>query len=399
MQLSTRVQLSIMMFLQFFIWGAWFVTLGTYLIKGLSFDIGQMVMAYSTMSWGALLAPFIVGMIADRFFNAERVLAVCHLLGAGFLYYATTVNDSQMFFWILILYALCYNPTLALVNTVSFNQMSDTGKQFPAIRVCGTVGWIVAGISMSSMGIEDTAQPMIIAAGASVALAVFALFLPRTPPAAAGKPISVRDILCLDALVLMKQRSFSVFIIGSVLVCIPLAFYYNLTNVFLNDMGVENVAGKMTMGQMSEVFFLLVMPFFFTRLGVKKMLLIAMLAWTIRYILFAFGNAENLIVLYYGGIVLHGVCFDFFFVTGQIYVDKAAPKHIQARAQGFIAIATYGLGLLLGAWVCKWVGSNYENITDAGTQYDWTSIWLAPAIMAAAIMVLFALLFKEPKLN
>jgi nucleoside transporter len=387
-----------MMFLQFFIWGAWFVTLGTYLGQGLELDGRRIGAAYSTMPWGALLAPFFVGMIADRYFNSERVLAVCHLLGAGLLFFASTAVDFGVLFWILFVYALAYNPTLALVNAVSFNQMSDTGKQFPAIRVFGTLGWIAAGLLVGTLGVEASATPMRIAAVASLALGLFALTLPKTPPRSRGETTSLKAILGLDALRLMKERSFAVFCIGSLLICIPLAFYYNFTNLFLNEMGIENAAGKMTLGQVSETVFLLVMPFFFVRLGVKKMLLAGMAAWALRYVLFALGNPAELVWMYYFGIILHGICYDFFFVTGQIYVDKVAPASLRASAQGFITLITYGLGMLIGAWVSGAIVDGYALAapTSEGVRHDWSSIWLVPAAMAAVIIVAFLLFFRDP---
>lgn len=372
------------------------MTLGTYLSQALSFDGGQIGNAYATMPWGALIAPFFVGMIADRFFNSERVLAFCHLVGAVILYLSASITDASSLFWMLMAYALLYNPTLALVNTISFAQMEDSGKQFPGIRVLGTIGWIAAGLLVGTLGIENTAIPMKIAAAASLALGVYAFFLPKTPPQSAGKKVSVRDVLNLDALSLLKDRSFAVFAIGSMLICIPLAFYYNFTNLFLNEEGFENAAGKMTLGQMSELVFMLVMPFFMARLGVKKMLLLGMLAWLIRYVLFAMGNSEALVFMFYAGILLHGICYDFFFVTGHIHVDNVAPKKIQASAQGFIALITYGLGMLIGTKVSGIVVKMYETELAAGSfTHDWKTIWLIPAGMAAVIIVVFAIFFKE----
>jgi nucleoside transporter len=396
---SVRVRLSAMMFLQFFVWGAWFVTLGTYLGQGLNFagtDIGG---AYSTMPWGAIVAPFLVGMVADRFFAAEKVLGVLHLAGAILLWQASNVTDPGILFWVLLGYALCYNPTLALVNAVSFNQMTSPEKQFPAVRVYGTVGWIVAGLVVSYLGLEATATPLRIAAAASTLQGLFAFALPHTPPKSLGRTVTVRDVPGLDALTLMKDRSFAIFVTGSLLICIPLAFYYGFANLFLNQKGVAGAAGKMTMGQMSEVFFMLVMPFFFARLGVKKMLLVGMLAWAARYLLFAYGNASELVFMYYVGILLHGICYDFFFVTGQIYVDDAAPKSIQASAQGFITLITYGVGMLIGTLIAGWVVES-RQVLDAGkiVGYDWRAIWLVPAAMAFGVIVLFAALFDgRPK--
>ena len=393
-------RLSIMMFLQFFIWGAWYVTLGTYLAKGLNFDAAQIGRAYSAMPWGAVIAPFIAGMLADRFFAAQKVMAFMHIVGGAILLYASTITNSFTLFWVLLAYAICYNPTLGLVNAISFNKMENPEKQFPAIRVFGTAGWIVAGLIIGFMRIEDANLPIRVAAFSSFALGIFSLFLPDTPPKSLGHKPTVGDVLGLETLKLMKDRSFSVFVIGSLLICIPLTLYYNFTNMFLNDIGVHNAAGKMTMGQMSELFFMLVMPFFFARLGVKKMLLIGMAAWVGRYLLFAFGSPDSMVWMYYLAIMLHGVCYDFFFVTGQIYVDNTAPKAIQAQAQGFIAFITYGVGMVIGSNLSGEVVKHFtsEQTSAAGViekVYHWQAIWMTPAIIAGAIMIAFAILFND----
>lgn len=403
MNMNTRIRLSIMMFLQFYIWGAWYVTLGSYLVE-LKFTGAEIGSAYSTMNWGAIVAPFFVGMVADRFFSAEKVLAIAHLLGAGIIYYASTITDPGMLFWVLIAYALCYMPTLALVNAISFAQMQDTEKEFPGIRVWGTIGWIAAGLAITFLlapmykgdgesNIEATNIPMLIAAAVSVALGVFSFFLPNTPPKSAGHQVGIKDVLGLDALKLLKDPSFAVFVLCSLLVCIPLAFYYTFTNPFLNAAGMEGVAAKMTLGQMSEVAFMLVMPFFFRRLGIKYMLLVGMLAWVARYVLFAYGNSEAMVWMFYTGILLHGICYDFFFVTGQIYVDQTAPKSIQAAAQGFIALITYGIGMVIGN---KIAGMTFDYYTNEGVQV-WKNIWLVPAGMALLVAFIFLLFFREPK--
>lgn len=410
---KVRTQLSVMMFLQFFIWGAWIVTLGTYLGMGLKFGGDAIGKAYSTMPWGAILAPFIVGMIADRFFSAQKVMGILHLVGGVVMFYATSVTSPMLFFWVVLLYAICYNPTLALVNAISFNQMDSPEKQFPAIRVFGTLGWIVAGLIIGFMKVEDTAIPMKIAAVASILLGVYSFFLPNTPPKSLGHKVKIGDVLGLEALKLMKDRSFFIFVLGSLLICIPLGFYYNFTNLFLNDQEIGNAAGKMTIGQMSEVLFMLVMPFLFVRLGVKKMLLIGMLAWFVRYLCFAYGSNDAIsmpitadgllgslamVLLFYIGIAIHGICYDFFFVTGQIYVDNKAPKAIQASAQGFIALVTYGVGMVIGARISGWIVEKYQ-LMEGGTiaGYDWQTIWKIPALMAIVVIVLFALFFKDNK--
>lgn len=392
MNSNVRMRLSIMMFLQFFIWGAWYVTMATYVLQTLKFTEPQMGSAYSTTAWAAIISPFIVGLIADRFFPTQIVLGVMHILGGVAIYFASTVTDFGTFFWVLIVYSLCYMPTLALTNAIAFRQMDNPAAQFPLIRVLGTIGWIVAGLTIGFMKIEATSVPMKIAAGVSIVMGIFSFTLPHTPPQGAGKKVTVRDVLGLDALQLMKSPSFAIFVISSLLICIPLSFYYNLTNAFLNELGVEKAAAKMTMGQMSEIFFMVVMPLFFVRLGVKWMLVVGMLAWTIRYLLFAYGNPTNGIWMLYLGILLHGICYDFFFVTGQIYVDKKAPQHLRASAQGFITLITLGLGMLIGTFVMGQVSKQYAI---SPTEHVWKSIWLVPAAMSAVVMVLFALLFRD----
>lgn len=399
MNTRIRIELSVMMFLQFFVWGAWAVTMGTYLgtIGFQGSDVGR---AYSTTAWAAVISPFFVGMVADRFFSAERVMGVMHLLGAVLMFWASKVTEPMEFFWILLGYALCYMPTLALVNAISFHQMKDPSKEFPSIRVLGTIGWIVAGLVISYYDLEKEVLPLQIAAVCSLVLGVYSFFLPHTPPKAAGKKVTVSDVLGLDALKLMKEPSFAVFVIGSLLICIPLAFYYGFTNPFLTEAGMENSAAKQSLGQVSEVLFMLVMPFFFARLGVKKMLLVGMAAWAIRYVLFAFGNVDSLVFMFYIGILLHGVCYDFFFVTGQIYVDKKAPEAIRANAQGFIGLVTYGAGMIIGNFVAGKIVNHYQ-IMGAGAEankvvgHHWQQIWLAPAAMAFVVIVLFASAFRD----
>ncbi len=388
-----RVKLSVMMFLQYFIWGAWWVTLGTYLAQTLEFDGGQIGLAYGTMALAAMISPFFVGMVADRFFATERILATLHLLGGVILYIASTFSGFGRFYVLVIVYALLYMPTLALTNSLSFHHLRDSVREFPRVRVLGTIGWIVAGVLVGQLGLEATALPMRIAAGASLVMGLYSLMLPHTPPKPSPGPITVRDVLGLDALSLMKDRSFAVFVIGSFLLSIPLQFYYAFTNLFLNEVGMAEPATKMTMGQMSEIVFMILMPWFMVRLGVKRILLIGMLAWTLRYILFAFGDVGGLAWMLYLGILLHGVCYDFFFVTGQIYVDQRAGVRIRAAAQGFIAFVTLGAGLFIGAWLS---GAVVEAYTLSGevVPHDWRTIWLIPAAGAGGILLLFAAAFR-----
>jgi nucleoside transporter len=393
MQNTTKLQLSAMMFLQFFIWGVWYVTMGTYLIK-IGFDGLDVGAAYSTINWGAIISPIFIGVIADRYFSAEKVLGIMHIAGAFILYYLIQITEPTAFFWALLIYALLYMPTIGLANAICFNQMKDTKTEFPPIRVLGTLGWISSGLLISLLNLEDSGTVFKIGAAASIVLGIYSFFLPQTPPKSKGKVISISTILGLDALALLKNRSFALFIFCSLLISIPLAFYYSFTNPFLNEIGMENAAGKMALGQVSELLFMLLMPLLFARLGVKKMLLIGMLAWVIRYFLFAYGDNEGLVSMLYLGIILHGVCYDFFFVTGYIYVDQAAPKEIQASAQGLITLVTYGLGMLIGSWASGWFVKQY-TLTDGS--HLWQSIWLIPAGMALIAALLFGILFKEPK--
>jgi nucleoside transporter len=413
---GTRVRLSAMMFLQYFVWGSWFVTLGTYILSNTGkngdgrFEEGFIGFAYGTASIGGIIAPFFVGMIADRFFSSERILAVLHLLAAGLMYYLSTLTDQQMIYTVLILYFVCYMPTLALTNSLSFHHLPDPGRQFPGIRVLGTLGWIVAGwlvgkhlkivdgaltfvatTAAQGASIEPTTKPMVIAAIVEALLAVYCLFLPHTPPKNRGQAATAGDILGLDALRLMKRWSFAVFVIGSFLITIPLQFYYNYTNAFLNAIGVEHAADKMTWGQISEVFFMLLMPLFFARLGVKYMLLIGMACWTARYGLFAFGDSGPGMWMLYAGILLHGICYDFFFVTGQMYVDRQADERIRGAAQGFIAFVTLGVGSFIGAMLS---GVVQRMVTVDGVM-NWRQFWIYPAVGAAVVMVLFALAFND----
>ncbi len=397
MNQNTRIQLSVMMFLEFFIWGGWFVTMGTFLgtqLKATGVDVG---LAYQTQSVGAIIAPFIIGLIADRFFAAQRILGVLHLVGAALLWQASQATDFSGFYAYVLPYMIIYMPTLALVNAISFRQMKNPEKEFSGVRVLGTIGWIVAGLLIGYFNWESgnqLASTFKMAAGASLLLGIFSFFLPNTPPPKSREEkVTASDLLGLDALGLLKDRSFLTFFVASILICVPLAFYYNFTNAYLNEVGMDRAAAKMSMGQMSEVLFLLLMPFFFVRLGVKKMLLVGMVAWALRYVCFAFGDTGDGAWMLILGIVLHGICYDFFFVTGQIYTDNRAGERFKSAAQGLITLATYGAGMFIGSYISGYIVDAYA--IDGG--HDWKSIWLIPASIAGVILLLFAVSFREKK--
>lgn len=396
MKPSTRIQLSIMMFLEFFIWGSWYVTMGTYLDKVLHATGGQVGAAYGAMAIATIISPFFVGMIADRFFAAQKVLGILHLAGAVLLYLISSTDNPDSFYWLLLLYALLYAPTLALTNSVAFRQMKDPGKEFPSIRVLGTIGWIATGWLLDKV-FKITTEELVftfkMAAVVSAALGIFSFFLPDTPPKSSSTKTSFSQILGTDSFVLFKDKSFVAFFIASILICIPLSFYYSFANLYLTEAGMQHVTSNMTFGQFSEAFFILLIPFFFRKFGVKWMIAVGMIAWSLRFVFFSFGNAGAAEWMLFAGILLHGVCFDFFFVTGQIYTDNKAGEKIQSAAQGMITMATYGIGM--------WIGSNLSGIVKdyftVNAIVAWKSIWMVPAGIAAAVLVIFILFFKDNK--
>ncbi|MDT7829100.1 nucleoside permease [Pricia sp. S334] len=402
---TIRTQLSIMMFLEFFVWGGWYVTMGIYLPNTLGSDGSETAMAYSTQSYGAILAPFVIGLIADRYFNAERILGILHLLGAVLMYLLYQTSDFTLFFPYLLAYMIMYMSTLALVNSVSFNQMKDPGKEFGFVRVFGTVGWIASGMLISYLnwdsqqGISEglLRNTFLMSAIASAVLGLFSFTLPKTPPRVdKSKKISLSDVLGLDALSLLKDRNFLVFFLASVLISIPLAFYYQHAGQFLGEIGVANPAFKMSFGQVSELVFMLLLPFFFKRFGFKMTMLVAMFAWGLRYLLFAYGDTGEFVALIVVGIALHGVCYDFFFVSGQIYTDSKAGKEYKSAAQGLITLATYGVGMLIGFWAAGEITDAY--LLSDGV-HDWRTIWLFPAGFAFLVLLLFGTLFKDVKIS
>ena len=395
MKSTVKLQLSVLFFLEFFIWGGWFVTMGTFLSQNFNASGSDLALAYETQSIGAVIAPFIIGLIADRYFAAQKILGVLHLLGAGLLFLAGSSESFSLFYPFILLYMLLYMPTLALVNSIAFYQMEAPSKEFGPIRVLGSMGWIIAGFLIGYLGWESSQllqNTFFMTATASLFLGIYSFFLPHTPPKVkAGEKVSLKSILGLDALALLKDKRYLIFFIASVLVCIPLAFYYQHANQFLNEIGMQATASKMGMGQLSEVFFLLLLPLFLTRFGLKKVLVFGVLAWGVRYLLFAYGDAgENTWMLLFG-IILHGICYDFFFVSGQIYTDFKAGEKYKSAAQGLITLATYGVGMLIGFRFAGWLTDQY--ISETG--HFWKAIWVQPAIFSFIILILFLVSFKN----
>jgi len=378
-----------MMFVEYFIWGAWYVTMGTYMGEHLHSTGLQVGAAYSALAIATMISPFFVGLVADRYFAAQRIMGLLHIAGGLLLFVASTVGDNTVFYWIILLYSLLYMPTIALSNSVAFGQMNDPGRQFPWIRVFGTLGWIVAGLLIGFLTLEKSGATFHIAAGASILLGLFSFVLPNTPPK--GKESQTPGT---EAFVLFKNKTYLIFFVAAILVCVPLSFYYGFANPFLNELGMNNAAGKMILGQVSEGLFILAIPFLFNRIGVKNMLLMGMTAWILRYICFAYGGLGANAWMLYAGIILHGVCYDFFFVTGYMYTEKKAGEKIKNAAQQLFTFATYGLGMFIGTWFSGYIVDQHV-VVPAG--HDWKAIWLVPAYIAAAVLIYFILFFREKK--
>ena len=392
------------MFLEFFIWGAWYTTIGVYMT---THNMGKLTFwPFTVNPIAAIIAPFFIGLIADRYFATQKVLGTLHILGAIFMFLTPAATGNPLVFILLLLaYNLCYMPTMGLANTICFYKMTNQEKQFPLIRVFGTLGWIVAGLIISfalgrwagGLKAEETAMPLYMTAAASLLLGLYSFTLPNTPPPAAGKKVSARAIIGVDAFKQLGSPTFYIFLAASFLICIPLAAYYNFTQIFLQSAKYSHIAATQTLGQVSETLFMILMPLFFARLGVKWMLAAGMLAWVLRYSLFALGAPELVDWMILTGIALHGICYDFFFVTGQIYVDTKATPEIRAQAQGLIVFVTYGIGMLVGAQIAGWVYNGFLKDADALTLQQWQSFWWIPAIFAGAVLVLFIALFHEKK--
>ena len=395
MSLLLNARLSLMMFLNYVIWGAWYVTLGTYLTAGLKFSGTEAGSIFGGTALACMISPFFVGLIADRYFSTERMLAALHLVGALLLFGVTRVSSFGAVYAMILIYSICYFPTISLTNSLTLRQLSNATAEFPLIRVFATIGWIVIGLVVGGLGVEATATPFLLAAGVSLAMSLYCLTLPHTPPGDKGRPVTVRTILGLDALVMLKQPAFRVFVIASILACIPLTFYFSFTNAFLNEVGVTNAAGKMTLGQLSEVGAMLAMPFIFRRVTLKSIFMLGLLAWSIRYVLLGLGNASNGMWMFYVAILLHGVCFDFFFMTGQLYTDQEAPANLRSTAQGLVTFLTSGLGMFIGG-VLSGGAVDYFTTTVAGVQTrNWSGFWMSSAASAFAILLFVAFFFRS----
>ena len=401
MQLQMRLRLSVMMFLEYFIWGAWYVTIGTWLGQTLHFSGDQIGIIAGTTTIGAIVSPFLVGLMADEVFANQHLLAALHGVGGVLLWFASSQTHFGPMYVLLLIYSLLYMPTMALTNALAFRQMKDPSQDFGGIRGLGTAGWIVAGLTISAFNrfvpsVEASAVPIRIAAVGSILFGIYALTLPHTPPLRTGHGFKLSSIFPPDVFGLFKNRNFAIFAIASFLICVPLQFYYAFTNLFLNEIGVKYVAAKMSMGQMSEVLFMLTLPFFFKRLGIKRTLMLGMLAWVARYLMFGYGNAGALSWMLYIGIILHGICYDFFFVMGQVYVDQKAPSGLRSAAQGLMTFLTYGIGMFVGSLFCGRIVDIFKtSSTDGSVGHDWRSIWMVPAAAAAVVLGFFALGFRN----
>ena len=390
------VRLSLMVFLHYFVWGAWYVTMGTYLNEMLHFPGEQIGLAYGTTAIGALVSPFLAGIIADRFFATQRLLAALHLIGAGLLLLVSTLTSFSLFYPALIAYTISYMAGHGLTNSLTLHHSKNPGREFPLVMMMGSVGWICAGLVVSWLEFEKSAGMFQLAATAALVMGLYSLTLPHTPPTGAGEKVSLRTVLGLDALTLMRDRSFAVFIVCSFLVCIPLSFYFAWMNAYMNELSIPNAAAKMTIGQVSDVVFLLLLPLLLPRLGVKGILVLGMIAWAVRFGLFsAFDAQRDAVWMLFLGIAVHGMCYDFIFVMGRMYVDSRANAQIRGAAQGLHAFVTLGAGMFIGSWLSGVVGQHYTQTTGTSSVHNWQAIWLIPAVLSGALAVLFALLFRD----
>jgi nucleoside transporter len=394
MSLTLFARLWFMVFLHYFVWGTWYVTMGTYLHSTLKFEGGQIGLAYGSTAIGAMVSPFFAGIVADRFFATQRLLGVLHLIGAALLWYVSTLKSFGQFYPVLIAYTISYMAGHGLTNALTLTHSKNPAKEFPLVMMMGSVGWIAAGFAVSKLKFENNAGMFQLAAGAALLMGLYSFTLPNTPPKGAGAPVSLRTMLGLDALKLMRDRSFATFMICSFLICVPLSFYFSLVHICAGESKITEAAMKLTGAQVSDVVFLLLLPFLLKRLGVKGILILGMVAWTVRFGLLAqFDQMRDAFWLFYLAIAVHGMCYDYIFVMGRMYVDNRASEDIRAATQGFHAFVTLGAGMFVGSWLSGVVGQHYTNAD--GVTHNWSSIWLVPAVMSAVLIVVFAVLFKD----
>lgn len=394
MSLTLFVRLWFMVFLHYFVWGTWYVTMGTYLHSTLKFEGGQIGLAYGSTAIGAMVSPFFAGIVADRFFATQRLLGTLHLIGAALLWYVSTLKSFGQFYPVLIAYTISYMAGHGLTNALTLAHSKNPAKEFPLVMMMGSVGWIAAGFAVSKLKFENNAGMFQLAAGAALVMGLYSFTLPHTPPKGAGVPVSLRTMLGLDALKLMRDRSFATFMICSFLICVPLSFYFSLVHICAGEAKIEEAAMKLTGAQVSDVVFLLLLPFLLKRLGVKGILILGMIAWTVRFGLLAqFDQMRDAVWLFYLAIAVHGMCYDYIFVMGRMYVDNRASEDIRAATQGFHAFVTLGAGMFVGSWLSGVVGQHYTNA--GGATHNWSSIWLVPAVMSAVLIFVFAVLFKD----
>lgn len=405
MNLKSRFQLSTMMFFQYFIWSAWYVTMSTFLSKGLGCDDTQVGYAYGFTAFAFIISPIFTGLVADKFFDSEKILGVLHLVGAGVLYIMSLSSSFDSFFPLMVLYMLMYAPTIALTSSIAMQQIDNPEKDFPSIRVLGTIGWIAAGLyigygnfdfanGFALKGFDETSStPFLIASFASAFLGLFSFSLPKVAPKDKGGKVDIKSLLGLDAIGLMKNASFRMLIISIFLIYIPMTFYFQFGSVFLTEIGITKSAALQTLGQVSEVGFMLILPFVLGRIGIKPMLIVGMAAWVLRYVFYGYADGEENLWMVFVAIGLHGVCYDFLFVSSQIYVDKKAPENLRSSAQALMTTATYGIGMFLGANIAGAIAKSYTNPDTL--LHDWNPIWLIASTMVAVVVVIFAVFFKD----
>jgi nucleoside transporter len=400
MQARLKVLLSIFMFLQYFIWGAWYVSLGAYLANVLKFSEQQIGTTYGAFAIGAMISPFFVGLIADRYFASEKLLAVLGILGGVLMLALTRVGEFGSFYLLLIAYCATFAPTLALGNSLSLHHLADAKQDFPRVKIFSAIGWIAGGITLSLLKGEQSTTQFYLAGASSIVLGLFSLLLPHTPPKKTAQNVSLSEVLGLDALSLLRKPSFAIFIASMFLICIPLYFYFVYMGIYLTEFGWKDFAGKLTLAQVSDVVFLFVLPIALKRLGYKLTIVMGILAWAARYFLLSasVGAGDAATALIFAAILLHGVCYDFLFIAGQLYVDSESNERIRGAAQGFIAFILWGVGAFVGTNLAGWVLGAYPLASSVGgVSHDWRTIWSLPAWGAVAVLAAFLIFFREPR--